>query len=409
MSFDLLEIDLGSDDARQLFASIRHRAGSDLAAIPALLDRIFQLRSEWAPGLCFVGAEARVRDGTGKWPPFSFGGCALTLEDALLSCLGEAAERLSQVERATDVRFTAPLPGLDGVSREVAELGSQVLVFSGRSEAETCDWVEAVDLKGRPARVPADWCIRRASAGPLKIPGAALSVGCAAGATREDARRRALLELAERDAVSLWWDGGRPARPLASDELPTTAASLRQLRGAARARDTAFLDLTTDLAIPVVAAYSTDPHGSGFVCGFAARESVDAAAVAALVELCQMEVGLQVALVKRQELGEQSLHEGDRKHLVRAARVDTYADPHFARFLEDARALALEHQKMSIEDKFDRLATAFLVDLARADIGVPVIKAIAPTLQLAPCELKGERLQSEAAMRGAGAPAADLF
>src|SRR5690606_20245552 len=69
---------------------------------------------------------------------------------------------------------------------------------------------------GRELLLPADWCLRRQPPGPLGMPGAALSTGCAAGPSFEAAAARALLELVERDAASLWWIGGRRARPVAA-------------------------------------------------------------------------------------------------------------------------------------------------------------------------------------------------
>ena len=177
MSIDLLELDLASQEYKQTLASLQRRHGAPLARVTNLLQRVFLLRSHWAPGLCFVGAQARAHHADGETTLMSIGGCALSLEDAFASCFGEAAERLSQVERAGDVRLTALLTEVEGrVSDEVAQFARLVLGHSDRSDQKP-DWLAGVSLDGAATLVAADWCIRRANAGPLMIPGAALSVG----------------------------------------------------------------------------------------------------------------------------------------------------------------------------------------------------------------------------------------
>jgi hypothetical protein len=146
ISIDAFEIDRASEEAQQLVALVEGKAGPRLARVTTLLDRILLLRSAWAPGLRFVGAQASVRGEALDRYSMSFGGCALSVENAFVACLGEAAERLSQVERTGDVRFTAPLSGLDHVPDELALFARQVLAFSGRTDAESCDWLEALDL-----------------------------------------------------------------------------------------------------------------------------------------------------------------------------------------------------------------------------------------------------------------------
>ena len=394
MSIDLLELDLASEAYRQTLASLQRRHGAPLARMTNLFQRVFLLRSPWAPGLCFVGAQATAHHVGGKKQLMSFGGCALSLEGAFASCFGEAADRLSQVERAGDVSLTASLTGVeDRVSDGVAQFARIVLEHCGSPGPMTCDWLAGVRLDGAATLVAADWCIRRALAGPLAIPGAALSVGCAAGASLAETRERALLELVERDSVSLWWDGGRPGLDISCDALPDAREALAKLRGQDDTRKTALIDLTTDLRIPVVAAYSTDRENRNFVCGSAARASLDAAASAALVEMCQLEVGLQLAALKQAQLGAAALGHDDRNHLRRAAQVEVTGDPRFApdpRFAApaprgvssqrtDARAVVNVRQMLEQAG-----IEAALVDLTRPDIGIAVIKAVAPELQLAP-------------------------
>ena len=89
-------------------------------------------------------------------------------------------------------------------------------------------------------------------------------IGSAAGPSREAAALHGLLELIERDAVSLWWRGGQFGRSIPPQHPAAVAAEdlMRQLRhGASVPRRTWLLDITTDIAVPE--AYCLDltrPH-----------------------------------------------------------------------------------------------------------------------------------------------------
>jgi ribosomal protein S12 methylthiotransferase accessory factor len=259
--------------------------------------------------------------------------------------------------------------------------------------------------------VPADWCLRRRAKGPLAVPGAALSTGCAAGAGFEAAAARALLELVERDAVALWWIGGRRAGPLAAEGAAMAEAVrlLGVLRGdGGTGRASWLLDLTTDLAIPCVAALSVDASGKGLACGFAARLTLAAAVRAAILEMCQMELALLVALAKGEERGEDALNAVDRRHLDRARRIA--ADrcalihplgaparpdlPPCSNAGEELATLLAQLARHGIE-------TA-LVDLTRPELGIAVAHAIAPRLQPLPCDMRTTRLQDAIAAAGGG-------
>jgi ribosomal protein S12 methylthiotransferase accessory factor len=258
--------------------------------------------------------------------------------------------------------------------------------------------------------IPADWCLRRHAKGALAVPGAALSTGCAAGASFEAAASRALLELVERDAVALWWIGGQRPKPLAAESAAAAEAVrlLGILRQGRDERASWLLDLTTDLGIPCMAAVSVDDTGRGLACGFAARVTAVDAARAAILEMCQMELGLVLAAAKREQAGEAGLNEVDRRHLDRAARID-------------AERCALVHPLGSpsrnagqtCDGPREELAVILatlgrhdmevgLIDLTRPEFGIPVVWAVAPQLQLLPCSLRTERLQRMTSATGGG-------
>ena len=115
-----------------------------------------------------------------------------------------------------------------------------------------------------------------------------------------------LLELIERDAVALWWRGGRRGRAIALEEpaLADAAGRLVQLRQGCMDRRTCLLDMTTDIAVPVVAALSFSTGGDGFCLGTAARPSLASAAGAALTEMAQTELAVEVVEARRRGGGD---------------------------------------------------------------------------------------------------------
>lgn len=111
-------------------------------------------------------------------------------------------------------------------------------------------------LNGQERFVPAAWAYYGTTDPEALRFMAADSNGAAAGNTREEALLQGLLELAERDAVALWWYS-RARRPgvdldaLAHPLLDGVRTCCQRLH-----RDLWALDLTHDLGLPVFAALS---------------------------------------------------------------------------------------------------------------------------------------------------------
>lgn len=256
--------------------------------------------------------------------------------------------------------------------------------------------------------MPADWCLRRAAPGALAIPGAALSTGCAAGQTFEQAAARALLELVERDAACLWWVGGQRAKMVASDTgiMQEATRLLSVLRQGYGERSTWLLDITTDLNIPVIAALSVDQHGRGLASGFAARLCPQRAAVAAIFEMCQIELALQFVALKQAQRGSVGLNDVDRRHLRRANEIDAgncpllYPDGISRR---NGISASEENELPAIRAVLDgRNIEAALIDLTRPEYVLPVVAAVAPDLQLLPGNIETPRLRRVLAATGGG-------
>jgi ribosomal protein S12 methylthiotransferase accessory factor len=389
----LSRLDLQSPSGVALLAKVREVASPQIAAMASRLARILIVSSPFAPGFCCVGGEVALNvEQAAAWGGslISVTGNGESLEAAFVSCLAEAADFISQLERPGDLQRM----GSPGASPISVASGWIADVISGASRP--IDWVGARDAaSGTPALIPADLCLRRSSERRAFVFPGPLSSGAAAGATFEAAALRAVLELCERDAVMLWWQGGRRARGFAMEHTANKAAVglVERLRMEATGRRTWLLDITTDLGVPVVAAVSVDPDGRGLACGFASRLDMGEAARAAVLELCQMEMSAPVAKAKRAEAGDSALNEADRRHLCRAAFSATECDLLFPSGITEAEVTSAH----DLEDLICRLDSRgvplFFFDMTRADIGVSVARAVSPALQPFTAAVSTERLK----------------
>jgi ribosomal protein S12 methylthiotransferase accessory factor len=371
----------------------------------AAMRRLFRLAAPDAPGLVFFGGEAdpAVLGLDPGLPVGSLAGSGLDAGRAFEACVGEGVEYLCQFAQPSDPIRRARLDGnADAVDFVRAACGG----------AETLDWVAAQHLTdGSDAWFPADLCLRRPAARRDFTPPLKLSTGCAAGPTRDAATLRALLELIERDAAALWWRGGRRGRPIRPDSPAGHAAALllAQLRHGRSDRRTWLLDITTDLGVPAVAALSADADGFGFAFGLSARLTLAEAVRSAIFELCQVELGRHVIAAKRAESGDAALNDSDRKQLHRTTALDTRAclllqpdgepagaDPAIP--ADPAGAVGWIAGALA-----GKGIDARRLDLTRERFAIPVVRVLAPGLQLDPCEIVSERLAAAMSATGGGA------
>ena len=223
-------------------------------------------------------------------------GRGLTLQQALVAAGAEAVElRASLAQR--HLTALADLPRENGLAMVVAtDLHSGDTV---RIPAQAV-YLDCADQLCEPVIVDAG------------------STGCAAGATLQDARMAGLWECIERDAVALWWHGGLPGGALSLEVIDRLQPRLFWwLNG--RDRQTRLLDLATDIRLPVVAAVSSDPGGGRVAVGTAARPVLADAALAAVTEMIQTEVGMAEARLAQ-----------DPEVLLWDARGSTRRQPQFA-------------------------------------------------------------------------------
>jgi ribosomal protein S12 methylthiotransferase accessory factor len=368
--------------------------------------RVFELAAPDAPGLISFGAEFDP----GLADPLQMGspivgvsGVGLSLQEAFQGCIGEGIEYLSQLQTENDVLETSdggdPASALGPSSQGfLAAFAAHRLRPKGR-----LSWHRARRLSdGCEVMLPADLCLRR--------PPFPLSTGSAAGTSWDAAALHGMLELIERDAASLWWQGGNRAASIPQgDETQTMAnALLTQLRQGVSARRSRLLDITTDIGVPCVAAVSCRADGFGFAFGLAARPTLAAAARAAVLEMCQGELAHAVVEAKLRERGEAALNARDRIHRQLATMLNAdrclllQPGPERPRRLTVGAADPGAVLRLIVERLEQFGIEAFGLDLTRPHIGVPVARVIAPGLQPLPSEIITPRLSDMIAQTGGG-------
>jgi ribosomal protein S12 methylthiotransferase accessory factor len=416
LAADAIERGVAANDpsAARLLEALEYTSGgrSDgkievaLLRLAARFEAFFQFDAPCAPGLAFFGGVLRP-DLAGPLHAdaenVSVTGRGMTLRAAFEGCVGEAVEYISQLERDED-----PLSFLD----ESAELSR----LDANSHHEFTRWLEASARTGGPlqwmranrlsdgkaANLPADFCLRRPAARRALEPPFLLGSGAAAGATLEAATLHAVLELVERDALSLWWRGGR--RGFAVDaELSEFDLTVGALRRGRLDRETWLLDITSDIGAPCIVAISCTSQGTEFAFGAAARTTMAEAARVAILEACQLELAYELVRRKARERGEAALNAADRRHLARANAIN-------AKACELVRPMAgrrdATHGPRSLDELVARASHLgiefYRVDLTRLPEAIPAVRILAPALQPEPSQVCGERLRAVIKQTGGG-------
>lgn len=320
-------------------------------------------------------------------------GKGVTREAAETVCIAEALERYSLIHQGGEQVRRARLDEAGGTHP------NDILLFSQRQYAhrdewnraqsriqwvpqpfdpgEAIEWVDAVALaSGRKQPVAAAICYMYYGFGEGRQFCSGDTNGCAAGASRTRALLSALLELIERDSVAIWWYNRIP-RP-AADWAAFPGAEFRRLRGgfAALDRSVYLLDLTTDIGIPAYAAIAPRADGSQPLFGAGADVSPHRAARKALLEAAQI----------CRSARERASEEND--FLAWAARANRQNSPYLAPAGSAAPASLLEDEALpeaALELCIRRLTGLGIeplwVDLTRPEIGLPVVRVLAPGLR----------------------------
>jgi ribosomal protein S12 methylthiotransferase accessory factor len=210
-----------------------------------------------------AGASARVH-GSRCTGAAAGGGTDIDGERALFLAVAEGLERYAastyradQFVRAPGADLGASALDLDSIPKcSQQELSSQFCPLSLPTKREPIRWVRGISLlDGRLTYLPAVMVylhIRpETRAERIWLP---ISTGCAAHETYENALVHAILEVVERDAISLVWLQELELPRIEIDDPSLIGPCWDRLERSSRDLEYAFFDATTDLGFPTIYA-----------------------------------------------------------------------------------------------------------------------------------------------------------
>lgn len=335
------------------------------------------------------------------------GGKGQTAAQARISALAESLERYSGVFDGSEPRIRASARQLPTAVHPNAVLGYSERQYAQRAAANrrehkahwvaepfsddaVIDWTPLWSLTHqRQQHLPTSQCyFGYASADPVFARGD--SNGCAAGAVLEEAVLQGLLELVERDAVALWWysRAGRPGVDLSTSSDPYVARLLAHYRKLQRSLW--VLDITSDLGVPTFAALSarTDQARQDILYGFGSHLDPSVALSRALTELNQsleavpLAGGPPQAQTYRGNVDAlqwwRTATVGNQPYLLPgeglgAVQLPSLADQSTDRIDSDVELLVRRLELHGIE--------VLVLDQTRPDVGLPVVRVVAPGLR----------------------------
>jgi bacteriocin biosynthesis cyclodehydratase domain-containing protein len=315
---------------------------------------------------------------------------ALTSQEAETACIAEALERYSIIYQGSERHLRATFEEIDAIDPSTIQLFSDAQyeerISWNRSHSElhwvperfdssaAMDWTETKSLvSGKTKYVPTALCYMHYACRDHPIFCAADTNGCAAGPSLTGAILHAILELVERDSVAIWWYNriSRPALDLKSlgDKHISDIERIFEEMG----RRLYVLDLTTDIRIPAFVAIAPRLDGSEPCFGAAAGFSARRAAFKAIAETAQ------ICFWTANGSGSDEMHSWIRgatvdshRYLLPSGTIEAPAEQH----MDPAEAL-----QWSIGRLTGVGIEPYYVDLTRPEIGLPVVRAIAPGLR----------------------------
>jgi len=288
-------------------------------------------------------------------------GRGLTREAAQVSLIMEIAERFSSfatVERGHIPGLLVPQKLRTACPGELPHaLDLTTLALEASPPAQPLTWMQASDPSGAPVWVPVQCVYLFTNLDEPQLFSALGSTGLASGSDIDEAKVAGLLEVLERDAEILSpWDLSRAFRPTSRD--PEVSALLQAYAEAGI--DLLLMDITTEFGVPCLKAAVPLPHG-GMAKATAAGLCGRQAALAAITE-----VPFPFPGGPPSGRWEADLPTRDLEDLPDLSTGSPAGD----RMLLEA--LLAAHRR-----------TPLYAELTRADIGIPVVRAMVPGLESA--------------------------
>jgi ribosomal protein S12 methylthiotransferase accessory factor len=333
-------------------------------------------------------------------------GKGMTDAQAKASCLCEALERYSGCFQGDEVRKRASYHqlGSSAIHPNACMLYSEqqylrrdewnargsfyVYVPDPLDEKAEIEWTPLWSLTNRELRyLPTSFFYYGYPTSADAVYCKADSNGNAAGNSVEEAILQGFMELAERDAVALWWYNRvrRPAVDLDGFDEPYVQELREQYRKLDR--EVWVLDITSDLQVPAFAALSRriDSPDESIMMGFGAHFEPRIGVLRALTEMNQC-----VALVQALEgLGRDADMDPILEDWLRVGTLESqpYVAPDATRprsrsdydtwWSDDVREDVLRCQQIVEQEGMEML----VLDQTRPDIELPVVKVVVPGLR----------------------------
>jgi ribosomal protein S12 methylthiotransferase accessory factor len=229
-------------------------------------------------------------------------GKGITGDQARVSAMAEAAERYCARFRTSDRTFIAAASDFgfemlppdemvllsDSQRRDFSDISRKRNLDDPFMASTPIDWSPAWSLTQRKWKLVPSFTVYYPFPSDRKymVPGWTTN-GLSAGSCLEEAILQGLLELIERDAISIWWYNRFKPNGFDIDSFNRSQVSLLAERMKDAGWDMHILDLSTDLAVPVIAALGinrTDPDRDP-IFGFGANLDPAVALTRALGEM----------------------------------------------------------------------------------------------------------------------------
>ena len=315
------------------------------------------------------------------------GGRGANFRVAFESCIGEAAEYISlnqDISERSSPSFTADY--FDECTGKWIAAGLGLNTVSDLNEMPL---IEAKPvLAGSSVYVPTEFIVRSKKKS-TKLKREAESTGLAAAPTHQEATYRALREVIERDSYALWWFGRRWAKSVSPDVIAVSklADAIRKRRnGTEQPRKLWFLDITSELNVPVFVAVSCENDGGSVGVGLGCDLDPIVALTRAYFELAQMEEAMRFSLNSdRDEKSEHEMNSKDRLWQSRQQHLNAYVQKQFRTVIGETELFTKTDPDVRTKSLTTRLYeqnyTPFCVDLTIEEIGIPVVRVFVPGLQ----------------------------
>lgn len=293
-------------------------------------------------------------------------GKGLHKDQTRASCFMEVIERVSSFasfDSHAALRYKDGLPLIQGryedlIKESYAVLNPNDMPLEAPYENQSLYWVSAqrVHQQGTDSiYVPAQLVFLFCNLDEISLTSGMPSTGLASGNTLEEAKLHALLEVIERDAERVMPYCEERCFLLES-EVPSVGDIFRRANQAGI--QVQFLDITTELGVPCYKAFIQGPGGE-ILKGCAAHLDGKRAAVSALLEV---------------PFHPSWFHPVPAPPGLHTVKEDTLPDYSSGHVHQDLRLL----ERLLIANGYQPI----YVNLTRADLDIPVVKAIVPGLEM---------------------------